>query len=95
MKKIEVNGNEYELIVNYKNGFDADEFNICYTEFFEDYDFIVGDIAYGKLRLKGFYASDNNKVKRINNYDYLDEYIRDYCAIDCKYYVLKKIKSDE
>lgn len=94
MKKIEVNGNEYELIVNYKNGFDADEFNICYTEFFEDYDFIVGDIAYGKLRLKGFYASDNNKVKRINNYDYLDEYIRDYCAIDCKYYVLKKIKSD-
>lgn len=94
MKKIEVNGNEYELIVNYKNGFDVDEFNICYTEFFEDYDFIVGDIAYGKLRLKGFYAGDNKKVKRINNYDYLDEYIRDYCAIDCKYYVLKKIKSD-
>lgn len=33
MKKIEINGNEYELIVDYKNGFDADEFNICYTEF--------------------------------------------------------------
>lgn len=95
MKKIEINGNEYEVIVNYKNGFDEEEFNVCYTDFFDDYDFIVGDIAYNKLRLKGFYSSDNKKVKRINNYDYLDDYIKEYCAVDCKYYVLKRVKSDK
>ena len=91
MKKIEINGNEYELIVDYKNGFDVDEFNICYTEFFEDYDFIVGDIAYGKLRLKGFYEETNKKAKNINNYKYLDKYLTDNCAVDCKYFVLKRV----
>ena len=67
MKFIEVENNKYELIKNYKDGFDLNEFTSHYTDFFSDYDYIVGDIAYGKLRLKGFYAGDNKKVKRINN----------------------------
>lgn len=95
MKKVEIDNNVYEIITDYKNGFDLDDFINHYTDFYEDYDYIVGDIAYNKLRLKGFYDSSNKKVKKINNYSDLEEYLREYCAVDCKYYVLKKIKSDK
>ena len=67
MKFIEVENNKYELINNYKDGFDLNEFTSHYTDFFSDYDYIVGDIAYGKLRLKGFYEETNKKAKNINN----------------------------
>ena len=75
MKFIEVENNKYELIKNYKDGFDLNEFTSHYTDFFSDYDYIVGDIAYGKLRLKGFYDETNKKAKNINNYKYLDKYL--------------------
>ena len=52
MKFIEVENNKYELIKNYKDGFDLNEFTSHYTDFFSDYDYIVVDIGYGKLRLK-------------------------------------------
>lgn len=92
MNKIVINNNEYELIVNYKDGFNYDEFiNKC-TDYFYDYDYIVGDIAYSKLRLKGFYDEKNKKVNKINNYKNLDKYLRNNCAVDCKYFVLKRNK---
>ena len=90
---IEVENNRYELIKDYKNGFELEEFVSHYTDFFEDYDYLVGDIAYGKLRLKGFYDSDNKKVKKINDYKYLDKYLDEDCATECKYFILKKINN--
>ena len=88
---IEINNKKYELIKNYKEAFDKEEFlNKC-TEYFYDYDYIVGDIAYGKLRLKGFYDEKSKKVNKINNYKNIDDYINNYCAPDCKHYIIKKI----
>ena len=71
---IEVNNQTYELIKNYKDAFDKEDFLSKCTDYFYDYDYIVGDIAYGKLRLKGFYDEKNKKVKKINNFKniYLD-----------------------
>ena len=89
--KFKVEDREYELIVNYKDGFDKEEFENRYTDYFYDYDYIVGDIAYGKLRLKGFYDEKNKKVNKINNYKNVDNYLKNNCANDCKYFVLKKI----
>ena len=91
--KFKIENNEYELIVNYKDGFDKEDFESKYTDYFYDYDYIVGDIAYGKLRLKGFYDEKNKKVNKINNYNNLDKYLKNNCANDCKYFVLKKITS--
>jgi len=89
---IEVNGIKYELIKNYKEGFVEEDFqNLC-TEYFENYDYIVGDIAYNKLRLKGFYEKTNSKSNEINNIEKLDEYLKNNCANDCRYFVVKKIK---
>ena len=88
--EIEVNNQKYELIKNYKDAFDKEEFISKCTDYFYDYDYIVGDIAYGKLRLKGFYDEKSKKVKKINNFKNIDEYLKNYCAMDCKYYILKK-----
>lgn len=86
-----VDTNRYELIKNYRDAFDREEFLDKCTNYFYDYDYIVGDIAYGKLRLKGFYDGKNKKVRRINNYNDLDKYLLNNCAKDCRYFVLKKI----
>lgn len=93
-KVIEIENNAYELITNYRNGFDNEEFEKRYTDYFADYDYIVGDIAYSSLRLKGFYDSNNKKVNKINNYDNLNIYLKENCANDCRYFVLKKIDKE-
>lgn len=89
--EIIINNNKYELIKNYKDGFDYDEFISKCTDYFYDYDYIVGDIAYGKLRLKGFYDDKSKKVKKINNFKDVDNYLKNYCANDCKYFIVKKL----
>ena len=89
---IEVNNIKYDIVKNYRDAFDKDEFIEKCTDYFNDYDYIVGDIAYGKLRLKGFYDEKNKKVKDLNNYKYLDNYLKNNCAVDCKYFVLKRNK---
>ena len=89
--EIEVNNKKYELVKNYKDGFEKEEFLSRCTDYFYDYDYIVGDIAYGKLRLKGFYDEKSKKANKINNYKNLDIYLKNHCAVDCKYYILKKL----
>ena len=90
-KIIEVDNKKYELIKNYRDAYNDLEFKNKYTDYFYDYDYLVGDIAYSKLRLKGFYDSKNKKVNKINNYKDVDNYLKDYCANDCRYFILKKI----
>ncbi len=91
MEKINIDKNTYEIIKNYRNGFVKEDFiNLC-TDYFYDYDYIVGDWAYGKLRLKGFYDKSNKKCKELNNFDNVDAYIKNNCAFDCKYFIAKRI----
>ena len=81
----------YELINNYKDGFDKATVESLITDYFKDYDYIVGDWSYGHLRLKGFCDKENKMFKKINNIDNLDTYIKENCAYDCRYFVLKKV----
>lgn len=87
---IEVNNQKYEIITNYKEAFEKEEFLDKCTDYFYDFDYIVGDIAYGKLRLKGFYDAKSKKVKNYNNFKNLENYLKTNCANDCKYFVIKK-----
>lgn len=90
MKTVELNNTEYEIIKDYRDAFDEEKFLEKCTDYYYDYDYVVGDIAYDKLRLKGFYDKGNKKVNKINNYSNLDKYLKDNCAVDCKYFVAKK-----
>ena len=91
MKNVEVENNKYEIITDYKNGFDKEEFISKCTDYFYEFDYVVGDWAYDKLRLKGFYEDNNSKSKDFNKIGNLDKYLKENCAYDCKYFVAKKI----
>ena len=65
--------------------------NNKYTEYFENFDYIVGDWAYGKLRLKGFNDKTNKNYNKFNDSKNIDKYILDNCAYGCKHFILKKI----
>ena len=71
--------NNYKLTKG-KENFDYEEVKKLFTDYFKDYDYILGDYSYGKVRLKGFYDSNNKKVKNINDIKYLDKYIKEYCS---------------
>lgn len=91
MKDYVIRDQKYQLIENYKDGFDLNMVVDLCTEYFDPYDYIVGDWAYGKLRLKGFCNKDNSLCKKINDIDRLEDYIHHECAFECRYFVLKKI----
>ena len=90
MKEIILNNTKYLVVKNYNDALYEDALKEKMTEYFENFDYIVGDWAYGKIRLKGFYDSTNKSVKNINDIKNLDDYINNYCAYGCKYFVLKK-----
>ena len=94
MKKYKINEKEYELIENYKDGFDLESITEKMTDFFDAYDYIVGDWAYGKLRLKGFCNKKNKIFKNINNHENIKDYIKNDCAYECKYFVLQKVEKE-
>lgn len=91
MKKITIDEKEFELIEDYKDAFDKDEFTTRYTEYFDIYDYILGDWSYGKLRLKGFCEKNSKALNKINDFENVKTYIKDNCAYDCKYFILKKL----
>lgn len=82
---------EYKLIKDNGECFDLELVKEKITDYFKDYDYIVGDIAYSKLRLKGFTKKDNKMNNEINDIDRLDKYILENCAYGCKYFILEKI----
>lgn len=91
MKYVILNDIKYELIENYKDGFNTDEVVNKATDYFNDYDYIFGDWSYGKLRLKGFCKKENKLFNPVNDFSKKEEYIKNNCAYGCKYFVLEKM----
>lgn len=93
--KIKLENTEWELTEEYKEGFEEEALKERYTDYFEPYDYIIGDWSYGKLRLKGFCKKENKLLNNINDFTKIDKYIKDNCAFDCKYFVLEKQSKTE
>ncbi len=92
MEIIEVNGRKYEVVKNYKEALNIPELEEKLTDYFDDFDYIVGDIAYNKLRLKGFNDEGNKNFKPLNDVKRVEEYIANNCAYGCKWFMIKTIK---
>ena len=92
MKRIVLENNEYELIENNGDAFSDSDIREKYTDYFYEFDYILGDYAYNKLRLKGCCEKGNKRYNKINDFKGKDEYIKKLCAYKCKYFVLKKVK---
>ncbi len=92
MNRVKLDNQEWELIEEYKNGYDEEVLKEKYTEYFEPYDYIIGDWSYGKVRLKGFCNKINKLCNRNNDIKFKDEYIKKLCSYECKYFILQKVK---
>lgn len=92
MKKYQLNRYEYELVKNYKDGFVLEEVIRKDTDYFDPYDYIVGDWSYGKLRLKGFCDKNNQLYRKANDIAHVEQYVKDFCSYECRHFILKKCK---
>ena len=72
--------------------FSESEIKEKYTDYFNEFDYILGDYSYNKLRLKGFCEKNNKRFNKINDYNTKNRYLETLCAYKCKYFVLKKVK---
>lgn len=90
---IYIQGISFELVEDYRNGWNTEAFRERYNEILNKYDYIVGDWGYGQLRLRGFYEDSNQKAAFDARISTLDEYINEYCNFGCPYFVLKKVKN--
>ena len=66
MKTVTFLNQKYQLLENYKDGYESEAVEYLFTEYFLDYDYIIGDWSYGKLRLKGFCDKQNSKYNEKN-----------------------------
>lgn len=85
---VQINEKTYRIAINYREGFDVVAFRGRYEEFFTKFDFIVGDWAHDQLRLKGFYQLQTKGVPRDQTIDFLEDYIKEHCSYEAKYFVL-------
>ncbi|MBE6148333.1 MAG: DUF1027 domain-containing protein [Firmicutes bacterium] len=90
--KIIINDITYEVIKNEKDAIEEDVLKEKITDYFEPFDYILGDWAYGKVRLKGFNDKKNKGYKPINDYQNVNKYLKENCAYGCRYFILKKIE---
>lgn len=92
MKKVVLQGKEYELIKNEKNAYVQEETAALLTDYFDAFDYVLGDYSYDKLRLKGFNEKGNPNFRPINDIAKVNEYIENYCSYGARYFLLKKVK---
>ena len=95
--KIIINDIEYKVVEDYRDCFDLEivKEKLKDVDYFDNYDFILGDYSYDKLRLKGFYKKDNENVNKVNNYDDIKDYIKDYCSFGCRYFIIEKVENNK
>lgn len=89
---VSINNLQYEVVEEYRDGFNEEAFKARYSEILNKYDYVVGDWGYGQLRLRGFFEDQNQKSSYDTKISTLTEYLYEFCNFGCPYFVVKKIK---
>ena len=63
-----IDNKKYEVIKNYNDGLNVQDLEGKITDYYDEFDYILGDYAYNKVRLKGFNNKNNKNYKDINDY---------------------------
>lgn len=92
---IKVDQHYFELIENYRECFNEEQFIARYSDILDKYDYIVGDYGYDQLRLKGFYKDSNKKAEMSKRFSNIQDYIFEYCNFGCPYFVLRHLSEQE
>lgn len=86
---------DYKLIENYKEAFDLELMAKRYSDYLLKYDYIVGDISYQKLRLRGFFDDKRKGVPIDMKISNLEDYLVEYCSFGSAYFVLERVEKKE
>ncbi|WP_368645032.1 YutD family protein [Alkalibacterium putridalgicola] len=92
---ISIKDDKYKIVKNYREALDLELLEERYSDFLEKYDYIVGDMSYGKLRLRGFYQDEVKKIPIDMRISYLEDYLLEYCSFGCAYFVLENLEPNK
>ena len=81
----------YEIVEEYREGFNEEAFKERYSDILSKYDYILGDWGYGQLRLKGFFDDHNQKSSFDTKISTHKDYLYEYCNFGCAYFLVKKV----
>ncbi|WP_166240643.1 YutD family protein [Paenibacillus turpanensis] len=87
-----IGGMTYEVVKDFRNGWNPEAFRSRYSEVLERYDYIVGDWGYNQLRLKGFFLETNPRSSKESSVAGLQDYLQEYCNFGCAHFVVQKVK---
>ena len=93
-KEYEFESNKYIISKGDKESFDYEIVKDLFTDYFSSFDYVFGDIAYNKLRLKGFCKKSNKRFNKTNDIKLLEDYIDNYCAYNSKWFLLEKVSNN-
>lgn len=89
--EILIEGRRYRLVENYREAFNIEQLNARYSDVLARYDFIVGDIGFEQLRLRGFFSDNQKKMPNDQRIGSLQDYLYEYCNFGCAYFVLESL----
>lgn len=92
---IKLSNHDYRLIENYKDAFDLEQMEERYSDYLLKYDYIVGDIAFQKLRLRGFFEDYRKNVPIDMKISNLEDYLVEFCSFGSPYFVLERVNKKE
>lgn len=94
-ERYEFSGVEFQLIENYQDAFDLEMMEHRYTDYLLKFDYIVGDISYEKLRLRGFFTDSRKSVPLDMKISNLEDYLTEYCSFGSPYFVFERVEKKE
>lgn len=83
---------DFKLIEDYREAFDIEMMEERFTSYLLKYDYIVGDIGYDKLRLRGFYENHRKGVPLDMKISNLEDYLVEYCNFGSPYFVFERVE---
>lgn len=97
---VRIGDKAFQLVHNYRDGFDAETLEQRFSDLFIKYDYIVGDWGHEQLRLKGFFSTSRKKMADDLKITHLEDYVKEYMNFGAAFFVLKRkraqdIKRDE
>ena len=85
---------EFKLVENHQEAFDLEIIENRYTDYLLKYDYIVGDISYEKLRLRGFFDDHRKGVPIDMKISNLEDYLVEYCSFGSPYFVFERVDKE-
>lgn len=83
-----LNDHPYELVKQYRDGFDGEQLAKRFSSILSKYDYIVGDWGYDQLRLKGFYDQSNPLYNDGQGVETIEDYLYEDCNFGCAYFIV-------